>query len=450
MTDAPVAEAGASALYRAVWRWHFYAGLIVLPFMILIAVTGGLYLFKDEINNAFYGDLRIVEPEPSAPLPASTLVASALAYYPGKVKTYRPAAAPDRAAEVKIAGADGVGDTIYVNPYDGEALGGVWDGGAAGSPAMWVVRKIHSLEYIGWWGNRIIEAVAGWALLLVASGLYLWWPRGRGVGVLRPRRVGGRPFWRDLHAVTGAYAAVFIAFLALTGLPWSGVWGKQFYDLSYKAGLGIPDGYWSAYPTSDVPTGAALDRAPWILEHQPMPVSGAAEGVPVGLDRIVGLVEATGIHPGYALDMPAGPKGVFTASVYPDDISFERVIHFDQYTGETLFDMRLADLGPLGRAAEWGISVHTGQEFGALNQAAMLFACLAIILMAVSALVMWWKRRPEGGLGAPRPPADWRAPRAILVFALVAGIVFPLVGLSLLVMLAIDLALPLALRKRVA
>lgn len=90
MTDSSVAGAGASALYRAVWRWHFYAGLIVLPFMILIAITGGLYLFKDEINNAFYGDLRIVEPQESAPLPASTLVASALAYSPGKVKTYRP------------------------------------------------------------------------------------------------------------------------------------------------------------------------------------------------------------------------------------------------------------------------------------------------------------------------------------------------------------------------
>lgn len=351
---------------------------------------------------------------------------------------------------MKIASDDSVSDTIYVNPYDGKALGSVWDGGAAGSPAMWLVRKIHSLEYIGWWGNRIIEAVAGWALLLVVSGLYLWWPRGRGVGVFRPRRAKGRPFWRDLHAVTGAYAALFIGFLALTGLPWSGVWGAQFYDLSYKAGLGMPDGYWGSYPTSNVPTGAALDQTPWILEHQPMPISGAAEGVPIGLDRIIELVEATGIHPGYALDMPGGPEGVFTASVYPDDITFERVIHFDQYTGEKLFDMGLADLGALGRAAEWGISVHMGQEFGALNQAAMLFACVSIILMAVSALVMWWKRRPAGGLGAPRPPADWRAPRAILVFAVVAGIVFPLVGLSLLVMLAIDLALPLALRKRVA
>ena len=48
---------------------------------------------------------------------------------------------------------------------------------------MWIVRKLHSLEYVGWWGNRIIEAVAGWMVLPVATELYLWWPRGRNVGV---------------------------------------------------------------------------------------------------------------------------------------------------------------------------------------------------------------------------------------------------------------------------
>lgn len=173
---------------------------------------------------------------------------------------------------------------------------------------MWVVRKLHSLEVVGWWGNRIIEAVAGWMVLLVATGLYLWWPRGRGVGVLVPRRTGGRPLWRDLHAVAGIYTAGFILFLALTGLPWSGVWGKQFYDLSYGAGLGMPDGYWDKVPTSTLPTGEALARAPWILEHQPMPLSGAASGVPAGLDQVVATVEARGIHPGYELTIPTTPR----------------------------------------------------------------------------------------------------------------------------------------------
>ncbi|MGD1876292.1 MAG: PepSY-associated TM helix domain-containing protein, partial [Kiloniellaceae bacterium] len=396
------------------------------------------------------GDLRYVEPGAAAPRAPSQSAALALAAYPGTLKAYNPPAAPDRTAEVKIAGADGVKNVVYVNPYSGAVLGSAWDAGFPGSTLMWTVRKLHSLEYVGWWGNRIIECVAGWAVLLTVTGLYLWWPRGRRVGVLRPRRTTGRPLWRDLHAVTGLYTAGFILFLAMTGLPWSGFWGKQFYDLSYAAGIGMPDGYWDSYPTSTVLTGEALERAPWILENQPLPLSGAAEGIPVGLDAVVRTVEGMGIHPGYALAMPGGPQGVFTASVYPDDITYERVIHLDQYTGAVLFDMSLADLGALGRAAEWGISVHMGQEFGLANQILLLLACLAIVLMAVSAAVMWWKRRPAGSLGAPSLPSDWRLPRTVLVIAIAAGLFFPLVGLSLLVALAMELTLAATRRLRTA
>ncbi|MGX1801745.1 PepSY domain-containing protein, partial [Brevundimonas naejangsanensis] len=35
-----------SGAYRAVWRWHFYAGVLVMPFLMLLTLTGGLYLFK--------------------------------------------------------------------------------------------------------------------------------------------------------------------------------------------------------------------------------------------------------------------------------------------------------------------------------------------------------------------------------------------------------------------
>src|SRR5690606_41802064 len=43
-----------SGAYRAVWRWHFYAGVLVMPFLLLLTLTGGLYLFKDEIDHAVY------------------------------------------------------------------------------------------------------------------------------------------------------------------------------------------------------------------------------------------------------------------------------------------------------------------------------------------------------------------------------------------------------------
>jgi uncharacterized iron-regulated membrane protein len=50
-----------SALYRRVWRWHFYAGLICLPFLAMMALTGALYLFKEPIESLVYAPLRFIE-----------------------------------------------------------------------------------------------------------------------------------------------------------------------------------------------------------------------------------------------------------------------------------------------------------------------------------------------------------------------------------------------------
>ena len=36
--------------YRAVWRWHFYAGVFCIPLVIWLACTGSIYLFEPQIE----------------------------------------------------------------------------------------------------------------------------------------------------------------------------------------------------------------------------------------------------------------------------------------------------------------------------------------------------------------------------------------------------------------
>ena len=50
--------------YRVIWRWHFYAGLITLPVLLTAAVTGGLYVFREELERVIYPRLMFVEPQP--------------------------------------------------------------------------------------------------------------------------------------------------------------------------------------------------------------------------------------------------------------------------------------------------------------------------------------------------------------------------------------------------
>ncbi len=53
----PAANAGAA--YRLIWRWHFYAGLFCLPFIVVLALSGSVYLLKPQIDAYLDRDLDI-------------------------------------------------------------------------------------------------------------------------------------------------------------------------------------------------------------------------------------------------------------------------------------------------------------------------------------------------------------------------------------------------------
>ena len=97
---------------------------------------------------------------------------------------------------------------------------------------------------------------------------------------------------------------------------------------------------------------------------------GAAQ--PVGLDQIVASANAAGMAPGFEVSLPSGKEGVYTAAVFPDDIAKQRTIHFDQYTGKPLVDIKFADYGTGAKAIEFGIGVHQGEYLGLANQIVML------------------------------------------------------------------------------
>ena len=455
---------------RAVWRWHFYAGLLVLPFLAWLALTGGAYVFKTQIDGYFHRDLKTVPSAAGATRAPGEIVGAALAAHPGDWFRYVPAARAGASAEVGVATAAGERLSVYVDPRDARVLGQLSDQGSV----AWTIRRLHSLKYFGPVARGFVELAAGWAVLLVATGVFLWWPRGRrGGGVTRVRgRPRQRVFWRDLHAVTGVIVGGALVFLAVTGLPWSVLWGAQVNRWANGSNFGYPAGVRVQVPMSSAPPRLG-DDAPttWSLAQARLPRSTPPEardghdgheehdghaahpghaapattadgrGAPsagIDLAAAMAIVERLGIGPGYTLTPPRGPTGVYTASVYPDDLARQRVIHLDRYDGRPLLDMRYADYGPLGRWLEWGINVHLGQEFGVPNQIALVAACLGILVLCASGVAMWWKRRPVGALGAPPPGADRRALFGVTALLAVGGLVFPLVGASMLAMLAFD------------
>lgn len=443
MTTAPPLDEvrPASPLYHAIWRWHFLAGLICLPFLALMAVTGALYLFNAEIESVVYRDLLYVKPvDDAVVLSPEQIVARALGATDTAIR-YVPATDPARSVEVGV-NRDGQRFSVYVDPYTGRKLGELRDE----TKLMQLVKRFHSLSIVGRVANYWIEIVAGWAIVLVVTGIYLWWPHGRSGGVVTVRgQPAKRLWWRDLHAVTGIFAAALILFLALTGMPWSAFWGEQFGALTNRWGIGMPEYVWGKAPQSTVPM-REQGEVPWTLTQATVPASVAPSGQapdPVGLNQAVAILTQLGLPPGHRINLPIDAEGVYTAMLFPADVRQERVIHLDQYSGQPLIDVGYADYGIAGKVTEWGIGLHTGRQFGRINQFVMLAGCLAIIGLAISSLAMWWKRRPKGKLAAPARRKSERIAVTTLGVAVALGLIYPLLGATMLVAAVIEfLVLP--------
>ncbi|MCD5994358.1 PepSY domain-containing protein [Pseudomonas sp. CDFA 602] len=430
------------SFYNLAWRWHFYAGLFVAPFMILLSLTGIIYLFKPQLDNLMYGDLLNVTPTHHQ-ISADELKQRVLSTYPhAAISKYFPPVSTEGSAQFVIRD-QGNELNVFVDPYRGTILGSQ----DATKNLQAIARALHGELMIGTLGDRLIELAAGWGIMLVISGLYLWWPRGtRAAGVLWPRLTQrGRVLWRDLHAVTGFWGSLILLFMLLSGMTWTGMWGKQYAAVWNT----FPAAMWTDVPKSTQLAGelntASAQTVPWALENTPMPQStgehaehmhqhGMSSGPAapkVTLQQVVEIASARGIEPGYSITAPKTAEGVFTVSVFADDPRNDATLHIDQYSGKVLADVGWQDYSLVSRATEMGVMLHEGKFFGWINQLLIFLACLMILLSAVSGLVIWWKRRPQGGLGAP--PLRHDLPRWKTAIVIMSGIAvaFPLVGVSL-------------------
>lgn len=447
------ARTGATP-YRAVWRWHFYAGLLSVPVLLVLAVTGALYLFNTEIERWWYAS-ELNVPAGTTAQPAAAQEAAVLAAHPGaRIRSVEWPHDPTHVSTWTVRAADGRKLSVLVDPYTAQ-LTGTLDNATR---LMQVVSDLHGELLLGRTGDLLVELVASWTLVMLATGLYLWWPRRwKWRGVLLPRLgTQGRRFWRDLHAIPAVLNAVLVGFLVLSGLPWSGFWGEQLARLGTLSTQAAPSPNFHAPPPRPG-TAAAAEGShhhdpnelalPWTIRQAPVP-SGDARG-DVGLARVMAIVDERGMAsagPRLRVFYPEGADGVYTVSLVPARAQDQRTLYVNPLDGEVMQDIAWRDYSPLGKSVEWGVMAHMGKQFGAFNLWLALAVCLTLTATLVTGVVLWWRRRPSGRLGAPDAQGQ-QLPRGLGVVLAALGILFPLAGLSMLLVLGGDFLLRL-LRRR--
>ena len=447
--DATANADRAATRWRAAWRWHFYAAIFVLPILLTLAVTGFIILIKPTIERWAYGDMLYIDTVATA-APFATQQQAVLDSYPDAViETIVPPRDAGRSTQFDISTIDGESLSVYVNPGNAEVLGHIDNA----TRIDFVATQIHGTLWMGRWGDYLVEIAGGWTLVLALTGTYLWFPRKRVPQAIRrafiPRfREKGRRRWRDMHSVVGAVGAPVLVFLAVTGLPWSGFWGESLWSPLVErldSGYNFP----AQDPVSDVSRDASgLETAglqiSWANEFREVPKSTAIEegvaGRPLTLEQVDAVARDEKMLPGFAIGLPADETGVFVLSnAWPSAAQDERTLYLDQYSGEVLEEVSWqASWGSLAKATSWGINAHMGRQLDVANGVVMGAVSLGVMFSVLSAPIMYWKRRPRGSLGLPRRPYDARLMRGVVIIALVLGVLFPLLGASMIVVAVVD------------
>jgi len=412
-----------NALHRTLWRWHFYAGLFVIPFILILSITGAIYLFKPQIEAWEESSWRGL-PTENAVAP-SQQVGAALAAFPGaRLHSYRLPVADSDAALVHVELADGkTMRDVFVAPQ-GRVVGSLdpdWRIAEA-------VSKIHGSLLAGKVGGWLVELAASWAIVMILTGLYLWWPKGEGgkwrlAGVVWPR-LAGKAFLRDLHAVTGFWVAGLALVLLVSGLPWAGVWGDAFKAVRVQAGWVEGKQDWT--------TGAGAHAE---HDHAAMQAAQASNAISVSINNIVAKAKSERL----AFPVTIAPPGEhWTVKSDAQNRPLRAAITYDAMTGERLTVERFADRHPIDRAVGYGIAWHEGQLFGWVNQLVGVFTALALITLTVSGFLMWRRRKPAATLAAPPAPAMPARMRWVAVITLVLALLLPLLALSLILLWLFD------------
>lgn len=439
-------------------RLHFYAGILVAPFILIAASSGALYAIAPSLEQIVYKhELRV--PISSTQLSLADQIDAARNYVGGDesntLSAVRPAPEPGDTTRVMFQ-VDGLGESesraVFVDPGSGEIRGDMTVYGTSGAlPLRTWIDHLHRNLHLGDVGRLYSELAASWLGIVALAGLVLWVVRLRKTRGKREmvfvnlKRTGYRRVF-SMHASLGVWVLLGALFLSATGITWSQYAGANVSQLRSMLDWGTPS----------VTTDLSGDEAPADehAEHHGAHRHDASTGAanPATFDAVLAIAQRINVNTGLVeIRPPASPGTAWVVQEihrsYPTEVD---AVAVDGTTMEVVDRVDFADFPLAAKLSRWGIDIHMGSMFGLANQIVLFLVAVGIGTMVVLGYLMWWKRRPTREprrlLGAPPRRgvlrgAPWWGILVVMVAAVLIGTMFPLVGYTLLGFVVIDIVL---------
>ena len=412
--NSEIAPSSPSAIHRWIWRWHGYAGLFIVPFVFFMSLTGLPFVWQRELEDALHPDSRDLVPQVKR-VPYEQQLSAARSVFPDQRLLKVRLDADPRHATCFTFGKASDPSTVAVNPYNGKVINVIREWTRLSFAAI----RLHGLAFIMPYGSWLLELLACWGIVMCLTGMYLWFPTGKGGaiwGVFLPRLwTGGRTRWRDLHAVTGFYFGGILMLYFATGLPWTAFWGgKLLASVQQILGQAAPPNMSNDAGLTSIPPSPGLP--------------------PLPLDAFVQFAHDQRL-PGYwEIDLPHNSSGTVHVHNRVGNSTAETHWQLNLFTAQPVGVTRWQNVPIVQKVVALGIDTHEGKLFGRPTQWMSTGLAITFMTLSAAAIRMWWLRRPQGRLDYPKS-----VPRTNLgsgfTFALVLlGLVMPLLGLSFVVL----------------
>jgi len=368
---------------------HLWLGLVSGIIVVIVSITGCLFVFQEEISSITRHDVLYVNPPANHQqvLPLSTLQAKAAKALGSDAPltfttTYT---SPERSWEfmsyvpgdpdaLTYGGTMKVYKSVFLNPYTGAITGEV----NYKKDFFMIVKGIHWSLYLN---DAIGQRIVGWStfvfVILLITGLIMWWPKKWNK---KNRDNSFKVRWKakfkrlnyDLHNVLGFYTFIIALILGLTGLVWAFQWfNKAVYATATLSTKPI------TYPTFNSDTTAVVALT--------SPVDYAFQQIKQ-------------VYPEakrYATSTVTGKSAAIGFSAYGHEGTYydANTLYFDQGTGKRLGDVQFKKQNLGAKIIAMNYDIHVGAIGGLAGKIIAFLVSLVCASLPITGFYIWWGKK---------------------------------------------------------
>lgn len=369
---------------RLINKIHLVIGLLSGSIILIIAVTGALFAFEEEIRALYESDLWYVNSKTEQKvLDVSTLkniadleikkvepVIGAIQYE--GVVFYND---PGRTFSFIYYNSDPLlYREIIVDPYSGNVLSNK----NYLTDFFFIILELHRNLMLGSVGKEIIDYASLIFLFMLISGIYLWWPRNKNNKRQRFRikfRLNPKRTNYDLHNVLGFYISWIAVIVVLTGFSWAFSWFNPVVDWVANGGSLSPP---KKEFTSDTLTTQANN-----LSVQ---------------NNIFSYTKHKGRkYERFLLIYPKTKTDVYKLIQYYSVKTYYKHEHasFDQYSGKLLLQEKYENTTTGDKVTAMAYDIHIGKIFGLPGQILVFLSSIIAASLPITGFRIWLFRRKK-------------------------------------------------------